>query len=156
MEAIFPGSFDPLTLGHYDIIKRTRELFDKVYVAIGLNIAKSRYFTVDVCINMIKTTFDDDPGIEVISYNDLTIDLCKRLNVTHIVRGIRNIGDFEYERSMAETNRHLHPDVETIFFNTKPKYSYISSTIIRELIESKSDIKGFVHEKTYKFIQNLR
>lgn len=153
MVAIFPGSFDPLTLGHYDIIKRSRVLFDKVYIAIGVNIAKPRYFPVEVCIDMISEAFKDNPDVEAISYNELTVKLCKKLNVKHIIRGIRNVGDFEYERSMAEMNRHLNPEIETIFFNTKPEYSYISSTIIRELLEAGSEIKGFVPESILKFIK---
>jgi len=152
MDALFPGSFDPLTLGHYDIIKRAQELFEKVYIAIGINIAKPRYFEVGICLKMIEEVFKDDPGVNAITYEGLTAELCKNLNVKYIIRGIRNVGDFEYERSMAEMNRHLLPDIETIFFNTRPEFAYISSSNIRDLLSAGSDVSDFVPKEILQFI----
>jgi pantetheine-phosphate adenylyltransferase len=143
-EAVFPGSFDPLTLGHSNIIQRAARLFDKVHVAIGTNTTKPRHFPVDLCEKMISATFKDNPKVDVLIYDNLTVDLCKELNIRYIIRGIRNVGDFEFERSLAEMNRHLAEGLDTIFFNTRPKYSYISSTIIRELLKSGGDISKFV------------
>ncbi len=153
MEAVFPGSFDPLTLGHYDVILRALSLFDKLYIAIGINTTKPRFFPSEDSLKMIKATFQDQPKIEVISYNELTVDLCKKLDVKHIIRGIRNVGDFEYERSIAEMNQKLNPDVETIFLYTKPEYACISSTIIRELLKIGTDIKDFVPKGTLPYIK---
>ncbi|MEA3497292.1 MAG: pantetheine-phosphate adenylyltransferase [Bacteroidota bacterium] len=152
-KAIFPGSFDPITIGHYDIINRASELFDEVYVALGTNTTKPRYFTVDKCIKMIEDVFKNNNNIKVIQYDFLTVDLCKKLNVKHIVRGIRNVSDFEFERSLATMNNMLNPKIHTIFFDSKPEYLSISSTIIRELLRNNGDVSNFVPKAILKYIK---
>jgi pantetheine-phosphate adenylyltransferase len=154
--AIFPGSFDPITIGHYDIIKRSRNIFEKVYIAIGMNTTKPRYFHVDLCIRMIKEVFKDDNGIEVIHYDGLTVDICKKLDVRFVIRGIRNVSDFEYERSLSEMNRALNPLLETIFFDSRPDFVTISSTIIRDVHKNGGDITKFVPKEIMKFIQHMQ
>jgi pantetheine-phosphate adenylyltransferase len=152
-EAVFPGSFDPITTGHFDIITRARTVFDKVYVAIGINTTKPRYFPVDLCIKMIQDVFKDDPGIVVIHYEGLTVDICKKLDVRFVVRGIRNVSDFEYERSLAEMNRALNPALETIFLDSRPEFVTISSTIIRDVHKNGGDIRRFVPGAILKYIK---
>lgn len=151
--SIFPGSFDPLTLGHYDIINRASKLFDLVYVAIGVNSLKPRLFPIDLTIKMISATFKDNQKVKVIYYDKLTIDICRDLKVNYIVRGIRNVSDFEFERSLSEMNRTLNPDLETIFLDSRPEYITISSTIIRDLLRNNGNIKPFVPGSILPFIQ---
>jgi pantetheine-phosphate adenylyltransferase len=151
--SIFPGSFDPLTLGHCDIINRASKLFGLVYVAIGVNSLKPRLFPVDLTIKMISATFSDNPKVKVIYYDKLTIDICRDLKVNYIVRGIRNVSDFEFERSLSEMNRTLNPDLETIFLDSRPEYITISSTIIRDLLRNNGNIKPFVPAAILPFIE---
>lgn len=150
--SIFPGSFDPLTLGHCDIINRASRLFDLVYVAIGVNSLKPRLFPVDLTIKMIESVFNGNHKIKVIHYDKLTVDICRKLKVNYIVRGIRNVSDFEFERSLSEMNRTLNSDLETIFFDSRPEYITISSTIIRDLIRNNGNIKPFVPAAILPFI----
>jgi pantetheine-phosphate adenylyltransferase len=153
--AIFPGSFDPLTLGHFDIINRASRLFDLVYVAIGINSLKPRLFSIDLSIEMISATFRENPRVKVIYYDKLTVDICRELNVNYIVRGIRNVSDFEFERSLSEMNRTLKPDLETIFLDSRPEYITISSTIIRDLLRNNGNIKPFVPAAILPFINKV-
>ena len=153
--SIFPGSFDPLTLGHCDIINRASALFDVVYVAIGVNSSKPRLFPIDLTIEMIRAVFKDNPKIRVIYYDKLTVDICNELGVNYIVRGIRNVSDFEYERSLSEMNRTLNKQLETIFLDSRPEYVTISSTIIRDLIRNKGNIKPFVPAEILPFIDKV-
>lgn len=153
--SIFPGSFDPLTLGHCDIINRASKLFDLVYVAIGVNSLKPRLFPIDLSIKMISATFKDNPKVKVIYYDKLTIDICRELKVNYIVRGIRNVSDFEFERSLSEMNRTLSPDLETIFLDSRPAYITISSTIIRDLLQNKGNVKPFVPAAILPFIGKI-
>jgi len=150
--ALFPGSFDPITLGHYDIVSRASLLFDKVVVAIGTNSTKPRFFGVEKCLDMIRTVFEDNPKIEVISYEILTVELCVNLNINYIVRGIRNVSDFEFERSLSEMNRAINPNIETIFLDSRPQYLPISSTIVREIYRNGGDVSAFIPEKALDFI----
>ena len=150
--ALFPGSFDPVTLGHYDIVLRASALFDKLYVAIGTNSQKPRYFPLDISLKMLDATFAGFPNIEIVHYNILTVDFCKKLGINYIVRGIRNISDFEFERSLAYANRKMNEELETIFLDSKPEYVPISSTIIRDIVKNKGDISDFVPEEILEFI----
>ena len=154
--AVFPGSFDPLTLGHYDIVIRATALFDKVYIALGENTTKPRMFPIDLSLEMIKEVFAGNSKIEVIHYKILTVELCKDLGVSFVVRGIRNISDFEYERSMAEMNHILSPKLETVFLDSRPEYLPISSTIIRELLKNNGDVSAFVPAAVRKFVLKKR
>ncbi|MCB0463327.1 MAG: pantetheine-phosphate adenylyltransferase [Flavobacteriaceae bacterium] len=141
--AIFPGSFDPITLGHYDIIKRGVTLFDEIIVAIGINADKKYMFSLDERQKFIEDTFADEPKIKVVTYKGLTVDFCKKINVEFILRGLRNPADFEFEKAIAHTNRDLAP-IETVFLLTSAKTSYISSSIVRDVIRNKGDYTKLV------------
>ena len=142
-KAIFPGSFDPITLGHYDIIKRGVTLFDEVIVAIGINADKKYMFTVDERKKFIEDTFADEPKIKVMTYEGLTVDFCKKIDVEFILRGLRNPADFEFEKAIAHTNRDLAP-IETVFLLTSANTSYISSSIVRDVIRNHGDYTKLV------------
>ena len=137
-KAIFPGSFDPITLGHYDIIKRSIPLFDEIVVAIGINAEKKYMFSLDDRKRFIEEAFADEPSISVVVYEGLTIDLCKKLKANFILRGLRNPADFEFEKAIAHTNRRLSK-IETVFLLTASKTSYISSSIVRDVIRNGGD-----------------
>ena len=141
--ALFPGSFDPLTLGHYDIIKRGVTLFDEVIVAIGVNASKKYMFSLEERIQFIEDTFADEPNIKVMSYEGLTVDFCKKINVEFILRGLRNPADFEFEKAIAHTNRDLAP-IETVFLLTSASTSYIASSIVRDVIRNNGDYTKLV------------
>ena len=141
--AIFPGSFDPITLGHYDIIKRGVTLFDEVIVAIGINADKKYMFTVDERKKFIEDTFADEPKIKVMTYEGLTVDFCKKIDIEFILRGLRNPADFEFEKAIAHTNRDLAP-IETVFLLTSANTSYISSSIVRDVIRNHGDYTKLV------------
>lgn len=136
--AVFPGSFDPITLGHYDIIKRGVGLFDKVVVAIGVNAEKKYMFPLEERQKFIEDAFKDEPKVEVITYQGLTIDLCKKIGAEYILRGLRNPADFEFEKAIAHTNRELS-QIETVFLLTAARTSYISSSIVRDVLRHGGD-----------------
>lgn len=142
-KAIFPGSFDPLTSGHYDIIARGVKLFDEVIVAIGINSAKKYMFSLEERKKFIEDAFADEPKIKVVSYEGLTVDFCKEIGVDFILRGLRNPADFEFEKAIAHTNRDLAP-IETVFLLTSAQTSYISSSIVREVIRNNGDYTKLV------------
>ena len=132
-KAIFPGSFDPITLGHVDIINRGVTLFDEVIIAIGENSSKNYMFTLEERKQFIEKTFKDNPKVTVMTYSGLTIDFCKEIGVEFILRGLRNPADFEFEKAIAQTNRHLST-LEPVFLLTSTQTSFISSSIVREII----------------------
>ncbi len=134
-KAIFPGSFDPITLGHYDLIKRSIPLFDEIVVAIGINAEKKYMFSLEERKQFIEASFADEPTVSVVTYEGLTIDLCKKLKANFILRGLRNPTDFEFEKAIAHTNRKLSK-IETVFLLTASKTSYISSSIVRDVIRN--------------------
>ena len=142
--AIYPGSFDPVTYGHLDIIKRTADVFDKVIIGVLINHAKNPLFSIEERVEMIKEVTRDIPNIEVVSFGRLLVDFCEKMGVNVIVRGIRAVSDFEYELIMAQTNKQISPNVETMFFATNSKYSFLSSSIVRELALFDGDISQFV------------
>lgn len=141
--AIFPGSFDPLTLGHYDIIKRGITLFDELYIAIGINSDKKYMFSLEERTRFIEDAFADEPKIKVVTYEGLTVDFCKKIEADFILRGLRNPGDFEFEKAIAHTNRKLS-EIETVFLLTSSGKSYISSSIVRDVIRNNGDYTGLV------------
>ena len=143
--ALFPGSFDPITLGHYDIIKRGVQLFDEVIVAIGVNAEKKYMFSLEERKQFIEEAFKDEPKVTVVTYRGLTVDFCKELGVEFILRGLRNPADFEFEKAIAHTNRDLAP-VETVFLLTAASTSYISSSIVRDVIRNNGDYTKLVPE----------
>ncbi|WP_418603121.1 pantetheine-phosphate adenylyltransferase [Hwangdonia sp.] len=141
--AIFPGSFDPITLGHYDIIKRGVTLFDEIIVAIGINADKKYMFSLEERKNFIEDTFAGEPKIKVMTYEGLTVDFCKKIEAEFILRGLRNPADFEFEKAIAHTNRDLAP-IETVFLLTSARTSYIASSIVRDVIRNNGDYTKLV------------
>ncbi|PID69147.1 MAG: pantetheine-phosphate adenylyltransferase [Flavobacteriales bacterium] len=141
--ALFPGSFDPLTLGHYDIISRGITLFDEIIVAIGINAEKKYMFSLEERKKFIQDAFKDTPKVKVMTYKGLTVDFCKEIDVPFILRGLRNPADFEFEKAIAHTNRNLAA-VETVFLLTSASTSYISSSIVRDVIRNGGDYKILV------------
>ena len=144
-KAIFPGSFDPITNGHYDIIKRGVSLFDEVIVAIGVNAEKKYMFALEDRKRFIQEAFKDEPKVKVITYSGLTIDLCKKENAEFILRGLRNPADFEFEKAIAHTNR-VMSKIETVFLLTAARTSFISSSIVRDVLRNGGDISQLVPE----------
>ncbi|MDO6473049.1 phosphopantetheine adenylyltransferase [Maribacter caenipelagi] len=147
--AIFPGSFDPLTLGHHDIIMRGITLFDEIIIAIGKNADKKYMFSLEQRISFIEEAFKDVPSISVKSYTGLTVDFCKKVDANFILRGLRNPGDFEFEKAIAHTNRKLS-EIETVFLLTSSGKSYISSSIVRDVIRNGGDYTGLVPDSVRK------
>ncbi len=141
--AVFPGSFDPITLGHQDIVKRTLPLFDKVVIAIGINSAKNYLFTIEERTSFIEKTFNN-PKIEIETYTGLTIDFCNKIGAKYIIRGIRNAIDYNYENSIAQMNKMMKNDIETLFLPTMPQLAAINSTIVRDILVNNGDISQFV------------
>jgi len=142
--AIFPGSFDPITIGHVDIIQRALPLFDKIIISVGSNSEKKYFFNLEKRIQWIKKVFIKNPKIEVKSYNKLTVEFAKDSNARFLVRGLRNISDFEFEKTMAHANSELNPSIESVFLLTKPKYSFITSTVVRDTIRNDGDYRKFI------------
>ncbi|APX99887.1 phosphopantetheine adenylyltransferase [Lacinutrix venerupis] len=136
--ALFPGSFDPITLGHYDIIKRGVKLFDEVIVAIGVNSEKKYMFSLEDRKRFLEEAFKNEPKVKVVTYKGLTIDFCKEMEAKFILRGLRNPADFEFEKAIAHTNRKLSK-IETVFLLTAARTSFISSSIVREVIRNNGD-----------------
>jgi len=141
--AIFPGSFDPLTLGHHDIITRGITLFDELIIAIGINADKKYMFSLEERTRFITEAFKNEPKIKILTYEGLTVDFCQKVNANFILRGLRNPGDFEFEKSIAHTNRKLS-EIETVFLLTSSGKSYISSSIVRDVIRNGGDYTGLV------------
>ena len=142
--AIYPGSFDPVTLGHYDIIERTAKMFGRVIIGVLNNKMKSPLFSAQERVNMLKEVTANLPNVEVQSFDGLLIDFVRQNSGGIIVRGLRAITDFEYELAMSQTNRVANPDVDTIFLNTSLKYAYLSSSIVKEMAQYGGDISKFV------------
>jgi pantetheine-phosphate adenylyltransferase len=141
--AIFPGTFDPFTIGHYSIVNRALSIFDEIIIAVGINQSKKTLFSVDKRMDIIRQAFNDESRIVVQSYNSLTIDFAKSVDAGFILRGLRSVGDFEYERTIADTNRILS-GIETVILFTESDYSHISSTVARDLISYGKDISSFL------------
>jgi len=150
--ALFPGSFDPITLGHYDIIKRGVKLFDEVVVAIGVNADKAYMFTLEERQAFIEEAFKDEPRVKVVTYKGLTVDFCQNIDAEFILRGLRNPADFEFEKAIAHTNRKLSK-IETVFLLTAARTSYISSSIVRDVIRNNGDYSILV-PNSVKISQN--
>lgn len=143
--AIFPGTFDPFTVGHYSIVKRALTFMDEIVIGIGINDEKHTYFTLEKRIDMIQKLYHNEPKIKVASYTDLTTDFAKEVDAKFIVRGIRTATDFEYEKTIADVNRKLS-GIETILLFTEPELACVSSTIVRELLMYHKDISRFIPE----------
>ncbi len=152
--AICPGSFDPVTLGHFDIISRSAKLFDKVYVAVLENSSKTPLFSVEERIELLERCLTDLPNVEVITFSGLLVDCAKEKGAIAIVKGLRAVTDFEYEFQMALINKKLNREVETLFLNTNAKYLYLSSSIVKEIARNGGDITDFVHPAVAEDIKN--
>lgn len=144
--AVFPGTFDPITVGHEDIINRASPLFDEIIVAIGINTKKTTLFPIETRIEWIQKTFASNPKITIQSYEGLTVDFCKKNNAKFLIRGLRNGSDFDYESHIAQLNKALWNDIETIFITSSPELSYISSTLVRDLIIHQADYQRYLPE----------
>ena len=145
--AIFPGSFDPITAGHVDIVKRAVPLFDQIIVAIGVNNQKKYLFPFDQRMEWLKSVFINQPTVKVDSYEGLTAHYCSKVGAKYMIRGLRNASDFDYEKTISQLNNIVGQGLETIFLISHPKYSHISSTIVREIIKGKGDASPFLPEE---------
>jgi pantetheine-phosphate adenylyltransferase len=142
--ALFPGSFDPFTSGHLNILTRALTIFDEVVVAVGINQAKRGFYTMEQREDIISQATRGLKGVKIISYDGLTVELCKELGIKHIVRGVRNMTDFDNEQAVADANRHLDPDIDTIIIPTAQEYSHISSSAVRDLLSHHGDLSQFI------------
>tara|TARA_B110000211_G_C14072799_1_gene550660 strand:- start:2086 stop:2556 length:471 start_codon:yes stop_codon:yes gene_type:complete len=142
--AVFPGSFDPITKGHAAIVRKALPLFDKVIIAIGTNSSKKCFFDLDQRKSHLKAVFQSESNVEIMTYKGLTVDFCKEQKANFIVRGLRDVKDFEYEKSIAIMNNKVDGDIETIFFMTDPEYSAINSGIVRDILKNGGDVVQFL------------
>ncbi len=145
--AVYPGSFDPITLGHLDVIQRGTKVFDKVIVGVLVNVNKNGLFDIEERVELIKKATKDIPNVEVVSFNGLLIEFIKQCNATVILKGLRALSDFEYEFQMALMNNKLDPEIETLFMMTSAQYSYISSSAIKQVAQFNGDLSGLVPEE---------
>ncbi|MDR0941260.1 MAG: pantetheine-phosphate adenylyltransferase [Bacteroidales bacterium] len=143
-KAVFPGSFDPFTVGHKAIVEQALSLFDSIIIAIGENNSKKSLFSAEQRVAHIQAIFANNPKITVCTYNTLTVDFCEAQQALFIIRGVRNSADFEFEKSIAHTNSELCPRVQTLFFITPPQFSHISSSIVRDLIQYKRNVASYI------------
>ena len=150
---LFPGTFDPLTLGHVDIINRAIPLFDKIIVGIGINTAKAPMFSPEQRLAWINEIYKDEERVEGAIYEGLTIDFCKKIGAQFILRGIRYVSDFEYEKTIADANRTMDKSIETIFLTGEPKYTSVASTIVRDIIKNKGDASHFLPEVVFNSLK---
>lgn len=142
--ALFPGTFDPVTLGHVDIVTRSLGLFDKLYIGIGVNSNKQPMYSDDQRIAWIQEIFKNEPKVEALVYEGLTVNCCRKIGAGFILRGIRYVSDFEYEKVIADMNRSLDPGIESIFLTCSPQYTSVASTLVRDVIRNGGDARPFV------------
>lgn len=142
--AIFPGSFDPFTLGHESVVRRGLSMFDKIIVSVGYNSSKSGFFSLEKRLQWITDVFVDEPKVEVMSYQGLTVDFCHQVNAKYILRGLRTAADFEYERAIAQVNKAMVDEIESVFLLTIPEHTPINSTIVRDIIRHNGDASIFI------------
>jgi pantetheine-phosphate adenylyltransferase len=151
--ALFPGTFDPVTFGHIDIIERALPLFDKLYIGIGLNSNKAPMFSDQQRKLWLQEIFKEDSKIKVVVYEGLTVECCKKVKANYILRGIRYVNDFEYEKAIADMNRALDENIETVFLTCLPKYTSVASTLVRDVIRNGGDVSQFVPDAVLKTIR---
>ncbi len=151
--AVFPGSFDPITKGHESVIRRASIMFDKLIVAVGINTSKNYFFNHDTRVKWAKEVFKDLPNVEVDQYQMLTVDYCRLRNARYLIRGLRNITDFEYERNIAHMNHQINDSVETVFLLTEPEFAAINASIVREIHRNGGDITSFIPESVHHFLK---
>jgi pantetheine-phosphate adenylyltransferase len=141
---LFPGTFDPLTLGHVDIVNRALPLFDKIIVAVGVNSSKAPMFSPEQRLLWVEEIFRNEPSVEGAMYEGLTVDYCRKVGARFILRGIRYVSDFEYEKTIADANRAMYPDIETVFLTGEPKYTSVASTIVRDILRNGGNARPFL------------
>jgi len=146
-KALFPGSFDPFTIGHESVVRRALALFDQITIAIGYNTNKKGYFPLEKRVQWIKDIFEGETKVNVETYECLTVDFCKQQKASYILRGLRTSADFEYERAIGHMNHSMHPEIETVFFLTQPEHTHITSTIVRDIIKYGGDASIFLPDK---------
>lgn len=152
--AIYPGSFDPVTKGHLDILKTAAGIFDKVIIAVARNSEKHGFLPVDVRVKLIKESVKELPNVEVDFFEGLTINYARQKGATVLIRGLRAVSDFEYEMQLSQTNSALAPDIQTVFLITKPEYNFISSSTVREILQNNGDISKFVPKPVFEYLTN--
>ena len=145
--AVFPGSFDPFTIGHESIVKRALPMFDKIIIMLGVNHAKKYFFSIELRKQMIVDLFEGNPKIEVETFDGLTVDFCKKVGASYILRGLRTAADFEYERAIAQVNKKMHQNIETVFLLTMPEHTPINSSVVRDILKHKGDASIFLPEQ---------
>jgi pantetheine-phosphate adenylyltransferase len=150
---LFPGTFDPVTLGHVDIINRAMPLFDRIIVGIGINSAKKPMFSPEQRMEWFKDIYRNNPGVEAMAYEGLTINFCRQVGAKYILRGIRFVSDFEYEKAIADANRTLDKSIETIFLTCEPQYTSIASTIVRDILKHHGDASHFLPDEVIKTLK---
>lgn len=153
---LFPGTFDPITLGHVDIVNRALPLFDRIIIGVGLNAAKAPMFSAEQRLLWISEIFKNEPKVEGAAYEGLTVKFCQQIGARFILRGIRYVSDFEYEKTIADANRTMDKNIETIFLTGEPKYTSVASTIVRDIIRNNGDASPFIPEAVYASLQNSR
>ena len=151
---LFPGTFDPVTLGHTDIIYRAKSLFDKIIIGVGKNSIKTPMFSAEQRLQWFEEIFKDEKNIEASVYEGLTVDFCKKINAKYILRGIRYVSDFEYEKTIADANRTLDASIETIFLTGEPKYTSVASTIVRDILRNGGNASPFLPDVVIQSLKN--
>ena len=151
--ALFPGTFDPVTFGHLDIIERALPLFDKLYIGIGANSNKQPMFSAETRVQWLNELFKNESKVEPLIYDGLTVECCRKIKATYIIRGIRYVNDFEYEKAIADMNRSLDENIETIFLTCLPKYTSVASTLVRDVIKNGGEVSQFVPDSVLRTIQ---
>lgn len=150
VSALYPGSFDPVTRGHIDLVERALQLFDSVTVAVAENISKQPVFDLAERLDMLRQVLPDSPQVQVTSFRGLVVDYCREQSITVILRGLRTVSDFEYEYQMALTNRHMLPEIETVFVMPSAQYSFVSSSLIKDIVRNGGDVSDFLPEVVEK------
>lgn len=150
--AVYPGSFDPITLGHIDVLRDGAQMFDKVIITVSNNISKTSLLSVEERLHLIKESIKEFNNVEVDCFNGLTVEYAKSRNATILLRGLRAVSDFEYEMQLSQTNRSLNEDIKTVFLITRPEYNFISSSSVKEILKNNGDISKFVPEPVSKYL----
>ena len=151
---LFPGTFDPITIGHQDIINRSLPLFDKLFIGIGRNVNKEPMFTVEQRLDWIREIYKDNPKVEAVAFEGLTVRCCQQVGAHFIIRGIRYVNDFEYEKAIADMNRSLDHEIETIFLTCLPQYTSVASTLVRDVLRNGGDAMQFLPQAVAESLKN--
>lgn len=153
---LFPGTFDPITIGHQDIINRSLPLFDKLFIGIGRNVNKEPMFSVEQRLDWIREIYQNNPKVEAVAFEGLTIRCCQQVGANFILRGIRYVNDFEYEKAIADMNRSLDGDIETVFLTCLPQYTSVASTLVRDVLKNGGDVSQFLPDVVAAFLQQKK